>query len=524
MIRTDLIRITSAVGIVALVLATFGCGESASDEPLSGATIVIQHGEVFGELQRPAVPFDHARHTEILGDKGCQDCHSEIGEGGHSYTFVPSTIQGASQVMDEFHGRCLGCHEEQRASGDLSPPLACADCHQRGIGERPTEHADAGWDYQVHSRHVIGQGNQCETCHHQFDEPSAKLVYVKGEEGACQDCHGRSADGDTPSLRTAAHQQCVQCHLDRARKSQTAGPTTCVGCHEERPEVDPAVIAALPRLDRGQSDTLEIELDGGRLAAVGFDHKGHETRTQFCRDCHHASMESCHECHTLEGTGEGGGVTAQMAFHATSSQNSCVGCHEERTRETGCAGCHQLMPAEMPRETCTVCHAGDSPAELASAEANSGGDVHHASAFVAAAPTVAQVAILGDAPDDVTIDGLAADYSVVTYPHKAVYEALRDTTSSSELAQAFHGTDETLCYGCHHNSPAGQKPPACGTCHERMTFDERTPGRPGLKAAYHLQCLGCHQAMKIEPQTCAEGCHTPASGQTTESEKAEETR
>ncbi len=524
MTRSDRRSVASSLLVTAVLLSPLGCGPSASDEPLSGATIVIRHDEIFGDLQRPAVPFDHGRHTEVLEGEDCGTCHTQITEGEAPYAFVPAGITDATAAMDHFHDRCIGCHEERRKAGDEEPPVTCGDCHTRGVEQRAAEHVGADWDYAVHSKHVVGLNQECEACHHVLDETAGKLVYAEGHEGACQDCHGAVADGDTPSLRTAAHEQCVQCHLTRGQQGQAAGPTACDACHAEREPVDAATLAILPRLERGQPDTIDIELDGGRLSAVTFDHKGHESRAQFCRDCHHESMESCHECHTLGGDEEGAGVTAQMAFHAPGSEASCVGCHDAETRKPGCAGCHQLMPASMPRESCAICHTRDTAAELVSAEANSGGAVDHASAFKADAPRLAPTAILGDAPEQVTLDGLVADYSAVTYPHQQVYEALRDTAAGSELAKSFHGSDETLCYGCHHNSPAGQTPPACGTCHERTTFDDRTPGRPGLMAAYHLQCLGCHQTMEIEPQSCAKGCHTPATGPAKESGKVEETR
>jgi hypothetical protein len=51
-----------------------------------------------------------------------------------------------------------------------------------------------------------------------------------------------------------------------------------------------------------------------------------------------------------------------------------------------------------------------------------------------------------------------------------------------------------MCQGCHHNSPASKNPPSCASCHAKP-FDPATPDRPGLKAAYHGQCMSCHKAM-----------------------------
>jgi cytochrome c553 len=51
-------------------------------------------------------------------------------------------------------------------------------------------------------------------------------------------------------------------------------------------------------------------------------------------------------------------------------------------------------------------------------------------------------------------------------------------------------------------------PPKCASCHGK-TADMKLPDRPALKAAYHLQCMGCHERMKVDPvaKTDCTGCH-----------------
>lgn len=68
------------------------------------------------------------------------------------------------------------------------------------------------------------------------------------------------------------------------------------------------------------------------------------------------------------------------------------------------------------------------------------------------------------------------------------------------------------CAACHHYRPADPNTPetvACRSCHQ----DTRTAGdseRIGLKAAYHMQCMNCHEQMKKGPVSC-EGCHSKRS-------------
>ncbi|SKA91803.1 octaheme c-type cytochrome, tetrathionate reductase family [Paucidesulfovibrio gracilis DSM 16080] len=69
------------------------------------------------------------------------------------------------------------------------------------------------------------------------------------------------------------------------------------------------------------------------------------------------------------------------------------------------------------------------------------------------------------------------------------------------------------CALCHHVSPEGadasqdrlSETVACRACH-RESFDPDHPERLGLKAAYHQQCMDCHERMNQGPEKCV-GCH-----------------
>jgi len=64
------------------------------------------------------------------------------------------------------------------------------------------------------------------------------------------------------------------------------------------------------------------------------------------------------------------------------------------------------------------------------------------------------------------------------------------------------------CAACHHYRPAdatASETVACKACHQDA-FNPEHPGRVGLKAAYHMQCTGCHEEMEMGPVAC-EGCH-----------------
>ncbi len=68
------------------------------------------------------------------------------------------------------------------------------------------------------------------------------------------------------------------------------------------------------------------------------------------------------------------------------------------------------------------------------------------------------------------------------------------------------------CAACHHYRPADKKAEetvACRTCHQDA-FTQKDQERIGLKAAYHMQCMDCHESMKQGPVSC-EGCHANSS-------------
>jgi hypothetical protein len=112
-------------------------------------------------------------------------------------------------------------------------------------------------------------------------------------------------------------------------------------------------------------------------------------------------------------------------------------------------------------------------------------------------------------PEKVVISSLLGEYGPSTLPHKKIVVALDAAVRRSRLATAFHGNTGVLCAGCHHRSPVGERPPPCRSCHGASAVP--ASDRPGLQAAYHRQCMGCHAAMGLK-QGCTD-CHAKREGQ-----------
>ncbi len=119
-----------------------------------------------------------------------------------------------------------------------------------------------------------------------------------------------------------------------------------------------------------------------------------------------------------------------------------------------------------------------------------------------------------DAPEQVTIDSMERLYAPVEFDHAMHIEY----ASCQECHH--HTTNGTVadpnCARCHHDGEEADVV-ACIDCHAADRFNQdylktlENPrlyhiDKPGLKGAYHLNCIGCHETTS-GPTGCQE-CHT----------------
>lgn len=92
-----------------------------------------------------------------------------------------------------------------------------------------------------------------------------------------------------------------------------------------------------------------------------------------------------------------------------------------------------------------------------------------------------------ETPEEVTIDNPEGEtYEPVVFSHQ------------------FHAVIIDGCSSCHHHTSIGDTPP-CKTCHG-APFNPEHLEMPGLKGAFHRQCITCHRQNRGEPPSCSE-CH-----------------
>lgn len=501
----------SLLGVVgALSFAAVGCNGGALESPrsLPPSTIILALAD---DLDRAAVEFDHAKHTKALEKDGCATCH-QSDEQGRLVAMLGRQRDPADPdaLMELYHDRCIGCHEERAAQVHKSLPAACGDCHVEREAAT-SQRLAMRFDYSLHYRHVKAEGEKCETCHHVYDEATKKLEYKKGAEDACRDCHGARDEGNVLSLANASHRSCISCHQKHEQDGTKGGPHLCIGCHDEATREKMERVAEPPRLLRGQPNKTWIHTAGAKSKVVPFNHERHEPGVFSCSACHHQTLKACKECHTLTGTEASNGVTLATSYHYGSSSHSCVGCHETKTATQDCSGCHRRLQHPPQQRACIICHSGPTPQALGG-EPGSGGDSDAAGSIQTPFPEDALLATLpelsDDFPDKVVIDILADEYRGAELPHAKIVAKLDAAVRNSRLASRFHGQTEVLCAGCHHQSPIGTRPPPCRACHGQKA--DATEDKPALKAAYHRQCVGCHQEMKIK-DGCTD-CHAEAAG------------
>lgn len=553
-----------ALTLVVCVCAAQGARGATGAPPPAGEkradVVTIDAMAADGGLELPPVTFLHDQHTKALADKDCSSCHKSLEgeEGRYSFFFMGSDAVKGDALKALYHTNCIGCHADMLAEGKKTGPqkAECRSCHN----PRPAvadDRQDIGLDKVMHNTHVQskqilvdGQRDNCAACHHVYDAAEKKLAWGKNKEDSCRACHMAPADQKTlaasvlpgqepadengqllsrPSLDRAAHQACVNCHLTNrdAQGLLKTGPYDCAGCHsasalaafaEKSSKVDPK---SVPRLERGQDDAVLMttapetskELISSMMP-VSFNHKYHEAVTMDCRSCHHKKIAACSSCHSLEGKAEGNNVQQYAAMHKTDSRRSCVGCHLAETQQPACAGCHTVIPEKLSATSCRSCHS--IPVGMIAEQAtppsllklSKDEKKNFAEGAVLARESVKlSVPSQEEIPEKATIGVLANEYQPSEMPHRKIVNTLAEKQKDNRIAAIFHSEETTLCQGCHLFSPASKTPPRCVSCHPVAV----TPARGGqlpLRAAYHQQCMTCHERMSQKPTTteCAD-CH-----------------
>lgn len=506
---------------------------SSADGEKRADGIVIDSLKAYGKLEEAPVVFLHDQHTEALKKQGkdCTACH-ETKDNRLVTKF--KRVKDVSLEVDKeiYHSNCIGCHKQAASKGKTGPTdVACRSCHSKKPAPA-SSWKEVRMDKSLHYRHVAsdaipsgGEDANCAACHHKLDKASKKLVPAKGEEGSCNYCHKQEATKEVRSARDAAHVACISCHMELEANKVKSGPDTCAGCHTKAAQDEFKVVKEVPRLKRNQPDVVLMTVADdkapkakkGLMEPVAFNHKAHEQYNDDCSTCHPKSLKVFG---TATDSEDAEAVDTNERFelmHAADNPGSCVGCHNVKKQDPNCAGCHDMIPAgRTSDQSCAACHQkalkkGDEDEVVAVKVEEIAAMDKEAKAELAAgmveARTMAGTYAMKDIPEKIVIDDLVDKFEASEFPHRKIVESMWKRIKDNDLAGAFHTSKGTFCQGCHHNSPASLTPPRCASCHGPAF--EGKDGRPGLKAAFHQQCIGCHKSMKLEKPvaTACADCH-----------------
>ncbi len=107
---------------------------------------------------------------------------------------------------------------------------------------------------------------------------------------------------------------------------------------------------------------------------------------------------------------------------------------------------------------------------------------------------------------------IAKEFEAMRSPRLVMLDELEDVYLPVPFDHEGHARMAQMtgnCAVCHHYTPEGLKHPACKTCHEPSS-GKSDIRKPGLKGAYHRQCMGCHREWSGETRCGV--CHHAKAG------------
>ncbi len=92
----------------------------------------IELPEIFKELERAPVKFNHDKHARSAGKGWLHPCHPRTKMKSSSLPFPRNgTRRDKDALMNSYHDACIGCHQEQADAGEKAGPVTCGECHRR---------------------------------------------------------------------------------------------------------------------------------------------------------------------------------------------------------------------------------------------------------------------------------------------------------------------------------------------------------------------------------------------------------
>ena len=122
--------------LIAVLVSGVVLAAEQAPRQIAPATVTMQFPTALGDMQRPAVEFDHKAHTEALKAEGCETCH-RIDAKGELMPKMASKryVDNRDDLIDAYHGVCIGCHRDRSDKHLKAGPLACIQAASSGFNE-----------------------------------------------------------------------------------------------------------------------------------------------------------------------------------------------------------------------------------------------------------------------------------------------------------------------------------------------------------------------------------------------------
>jgi Class III cytochrome C family len=105
---------------------------------------VLSHQDIFLELKRAPVNFQHTLHEEALSEEGCGACHHVFDEQKKQLVYEEDEEQECKSchgiqkesakpsLREAFHKSCTGCHRKlKKTKIEKNGPTTCGECHKK---------------------------------------------------------------------------------------------------------------------------------------------------------------------------------------------------------------------------------------------------------------------------------------------------------------------------------------------------------------------------------------------------------
>lgn len=279
-----------------------------------------------------------------------------------------ATIQGAT---------CSNCHgwphDRMKHTATSSASQECVACHE------------TNWVPQVHGVGTVTADNTylCNTCH---DNPTRGDLTWDKTTSDCEQCHDALpvAEKHYPvETHTAVEEAgCDNCHyleMMPEHSKPTAGPVSCVTCHETKVDAFTtpwdktcAACHTQKHADKNESHVSTNTECGGSgchdISDVSVVHRG--LQGGGCKACHTGpdtlpASTDCTTCHTGFGSDH-----HELHNTAPVDSSGCTGCHfgyiddEHAALGLTCATCHESTDSNVQAAIaagdirCLTCHPG----------------------------------------------------------------------------------------------------------------------------------------------------------------------